>query len=499
MSNYKSRVSNKLSVWLVLSYFMFMPSLAKAYTVNSLHGNLTYCDTMTRGIFIVWWDKDFNYASTASLVLDSMLAYRTSCLTNLNLQDPLNAINGYYCNIYIHTPGNTSDYFTVNYPSWGNGVGGDANGYPFMTLPTFVLEPNYAGGRWRNLAHEAFHIFQSHGMWNITPGIYNTNDGEWFVEASANWFSYNRYPNDLKSFIESTILVNTPHVPLWLNRQNFPIYYPNNWQRQVHQYALATYLYYLTHNAGVADSALVGVFYSGTTLTPQEFLYNQLGGTAMCTYFIDAAAHMTNGFDFLLPAQHTAAQNEWNTYASSTDNNQFIQTYTNTGTGTWFQPADSITTHAWSFNTYKLLNTLTQSYTFELNGNATGTYGDNAHFQGKIVLQNSVTGTSYHTLIMNNAYQGALTLNLTPTDTAAYFIIASMPPVFKDVNPMFQLFPYQMRISNGATAIHETTPSTEPLIEMARYNLFGQRIQPNTPGFQLIVYTNGSTKKVLHQ
>ena len=492
-------IKKKISVTIILSCLLFLPSKSKAYTINNSSGNLTDCDTMTRGIFIIWWDNDFNYSATADLILDSMIAYRNTCLNDLGMQDPLNAQNGFYCNIYIHTPGNPLDFFSTNFPGWGNGVGADSNGYPFMTLPNFVLGANYAGGRWRNLAHETFHIFQTHGMWDISPGIYLTDDGGWFVEATANWFSYMRYPIDTYSFIESEILVRTPHVPLWLGWSNLPNYYPNNWQRQVHQYALSTYLYYLTNNAGISDSSLVSIFYSGTNLTPQEYMYNQIGGPALRNHFIDCAAHMTNGFDFILPSQMLAVQNEWNTYADPIDDNQFIQTYFNAGTDGWFQPVDSLTTNAWAFNTYKLLNTNTQIYTFEINADVTGNYGDSSYFQGKVLVQNSITGASFHDLEMSNNYQGSLALNLTPNDTAAYFIIASMPKIFVDANPTFQLFPYQMRIGAGTTGILETGISSLPKFEIARYNVLGQKIDNNIGGLQFIVYSDGSTRKFFIQ
>jgi hypothetical protein len=495
-------VKKKISFAIILTCLMLMPSLTKAYTINSVSGNLTECDTMTRGIFIIWWDNDFDYSSTADLMLDSMLAYRNTCLNNLGMEDPLNAQNGFFCNIYIHTPSNPLDFFSSNFPAWGNGVGGDVNGYPFMTLPNFVLDANYAGtsmGRWINLAHETFHIFQTHGMWDITPGIYLTDDGGWFVEASANWFAFNRYPDYVRSFVESEILVRTPHVPLWLGWANLPSYYPNNWQRQVHQYALSTYLYYLTNNAGIADSNLVSIFYSGTSLTPQEYMHNQIGGATLRNHFIDCAAHMTNDFDFILPSQHVAAQNEWNTYADPQDDNQFIQTYFNSGSGGWFQPDYSITTNAWSFNTYKLLNSNSETYTFDLDADVLGNFGDSSYFQGKVLVQNSVTGASFYDLVMSNNYQGSLSLFLTPNDTAAYFIIASMPEIFVDENPTFQLFPYQMRINTGTTGILEKGIPSLPKFEIARYNMLGQKIEKNISGLQLIVYNDGSTMKVFIQ
>lgn len=487
-------IKSKTTFVILLAGIFLLPQTAKAqYTINSVHANLTDCDTMTRGMFIIWWDKDFDYSAEANLMLDTMLAFRNTCLDDLGMQDPLSAQDGYFCNIYVYTPGNPLDFFAVNFPEWGNGVGGDVNGYPFMTLPNWITT------NWENLAHETFHIFQTHGMWDLTPGIYNTSDGGWFVETTASWFSVNRFPTSPTAFLGAEILVRTPHVPIWLGWINFPDYYSNNWQRQVHQYALSAYLYYLTGVVGVTDSNLVSVFYSGTSITPQEYLFNQLGGAALRNTFIDYAAHITNNFDFLLPAQIAAAENEWNTYAEAADDNEFIAVYSNSGSGGWVQPVDELTTNAWSFNTYKLLNTITETYTFEINGDVTGDYGDDAYFQGKVVVQNSIAGTSFYDLDMSSDVAGSLTLNLTPNDTAVYFIIASMPELFVDNHETFQLFQYQMRISTGLTGIADYALSATPKYEVARYNVLGQQIDKNTDGLQFILYSDGSSKKCFIQ
>ena len=472
------------------SILFILPSSVNAqYTINSEHGDLAECDTMTRGIFIIWWDKDVDHSAQVDVMLDTMLAFQDFCLNNLGMQDPLGPLNGYYCNIYIHAPGNPDDYFYVNYPEWGNGVGGDINGYAFMTLPDFIIY------NFRNLAHETFHIYQSHGMWDITPGIYSSDDGGWFVEATADWFATYRYPNDPYSFIGAEILVRVPQVPMWLDFYNIPPDYPDNWQRAVHQYAMGIFFYYLTNEIGILDSNIVSVFYSGTSLISQEYLYNLIGGSDFRNYFIDFAAHLTNDFDFITPEQADNSLAEWNWVADPEDDNQFIQTYNDAGSDGWFRPDDELTTTAWSFNTYKLLNTSTENYTFEINGDETGIFGDYAYFQGKVLVQNSVTGASFHNLVMSNDYQGALTLSLTPSDTAVYFIIASMPEVFEDSEPSFQLFPYEMKISTGNITGISALGISSPKIEIARYNILGQKMDKETGGLQFILYNDGSTEK----
>ena len=482
-------IAIKIKVALTFTCLLFFAFTSKAqYSINNEFATTSSCDTMTRGIFIIWWDNDFNYSAQASTMLDSLAAIRTTCLNDLNMQDPLNAQDGYYCNIYIHTPDNPLDTFFVN--GWGNGVGGDANGYPFMTLPNFIL------GNELNLAHETFHIFQTHGMWDVTPGIYLTDDGGWFVETTAEWFAYKRYPNHEYAFITSEIIVRIPQVPLWLDWWNQPGNYPNNWQRTVRQYGLGTFLYYLTNVAGIPDTVLSATFYSGTNFTPQEYLYNQIGAVDWRNYFIDGAAHMTNNFDFIAPSKVTEAILEWETYADPLDDNKFIQTYTNTGSNGWFQPDDTLTTNAWSFNTYKLLNTNNETYTFQINGNATGSYGDDSYFQGKVLVQNSITGASFYDLVMNNDYQGTLSIELTPNDTAAYFIIGSMPEYFEDYNTSFQLFPYEMKISTGEiTGLSEIELSSKRF-EVARYNLLGQKVDKNEGGLQFIKYNDNTVRKI---
>ncbi|MFT5167449.1 MAG: hypothetical protein ACI8P3_002687 [Saprospiraceae bacterium] len=477
------KIAKTISIIAIL-LLSFSPAKAQ-FTINNVYGNLVDCDTMTRGIYIVWWDHDFDYSGEVDVLLDTMISYRNTCLNDMAMIDPPNPLDSFYYNVYIHSPGNSNDIF--NPFGWGNGQGTDSNGYPFLTLPNGVLND------WVNNSHETFHIFQYSAN---APGFSYSGDSQWYIEASANWFAAKQNLSNPRAFVEAESLVRIPQVPLWLSYDNYPSAYPANWQRYVHQYAMALYLYYLTDVAGVPDSIITSGMYSGTSELPQEYFFNQLGGDVFRNHFIDFAAHMTNQFDFILPVQAATNENEWNTYADLWDDNEFIQTYNNTGSGGWYQPDDSVTTTAWSFNTYKLLNSNTETYTFEINGNPTGSYGDNAYFQGKVLVQNSVTGASFHDLIMSNDHQGSLSLNMSPDDTALYFIIASMPEIFQDSNPEFQLFSYEMNISLGSTTGISTLETSDSKLEIARYNYLGQSINKNTGGLQIILYEDGTSEKI---
>lgn len=469
----------KIIFGLLLVLFTIGPSTPATaqYTILSQFGNLTDCDTMTRGPFIVWWDNNWNMAADADEMLDSLLAYRDDCINNLGMQDPPNPPAGHYYNVYIHRQ---NDVFPGG---WGNGQGTDQNGFPYLTLPVG------AHNDWINVSHEGFHVFQYSAT---SPGFAYSGDSQWYIEAAANWYTAHRYPTESRAFLEAESLVRLPHVALWLSFDNFPSSYPQNWQRYVHQYAMALFLHYLTESAGESDSLVAYSHYTGTNMNPQQYFFNELGGATFRQHFIEFAAHMTNGFDFVTPGQRAVFENEWNTYADPADDFEFLRTYTNSGSNGWVQPGGDSTTHAWSFNTYKLNNSVSDNYTFHLDGDPVGSSGGSAYFQGMVVVVNSVTGTTFHDLNMVDDWDGTLSLNLTADDEEVYFIIAAMPEVFLNVN---QTFSYQMRIDKGAVGVE--LPPARPAVEVARYNILGQEIGSDFEGVQFILYGDGSVRKVL--
>jgi hypothetical protein len=60
----------------------------------------------------------------------------------------------------------------------------------------------------------------------------------------------------------------------------------------------------------------------------------------------------------------------------------------------------------------------------------------------------------------------------------------------------FQRFPYEMRIQQGAVTAVTEAEAISPIPVGARFNLLGQRISPQTPGWQLVLYRDGTVRKV---
>jgi hypothetical protein len=415
--------------------FIFSLQINAQYTINDVFSDTNETTTMTRDIFAVWWDNDFDYTAEADVLLDQMIAYKSICLNELNMENPPNPIDGFYFNVYLHDDGG---FYDSN--NWGNGIGTDSNGYPFFTLPYGSINDLV------NLSHETFHIFQYNSN---SSGFVYSGDSQWYIEATANWFAAIQNQLAPRALIEAEILVRIPQVPLWLSFENYPTSYPDNWQRYVHQYASALFMYYLTEEENISNDIIINGFYANTSQFPQEYLYNQIGSSNFRNHFIDWASHMTNNFDFITQQQKIENLNEWNTYADLSDDNEYVDIFDESGSNGWFRPMDTEVTNAWAFNTYKIENASNTNYTFEINGDPTGSYGDASFFQGKILVKNTKGNSVFYDVQMTNNYQGSLSIDITDSDNEIYFIIASMPEIFEDTNPEFQIFSYEMRIANN--------------------------------------------------
>ena len=64
----------------LMLFFVFSPEAKSQLTTNTVFGNVVECDTMSRSIYVVWWDNDLDLSEEVDVLLDSMISYRDICL-----------------------------------------------------------------------------------------------------------------------------------------------------------------------------------------------------------------------------------------------------------------------------------------------------------------------------------------------------------------------------------------------------------------------------------
>lgn len=398
------------------------------YILQSEFSSVESHEVVTDGIFAIWWDPIFDHTADAAVMLEQLNAIRTDCLDNLAMTDPPNPTGGFYYNVYIHHDADDG------FPEWwGNGQGTDSYGMPYLTLP------NGAHIERSNLYHEGFHIFQYGAN---SPGFAYAGDSQWYIESAAQWYQASKMPDDERSFVEAGAITANPQLALWHSFGNEAPGDPIVWLFQVRQYGMHTLLYFLTSQSGVNPAIITNGFYSGTFLSPQAYLYEQIGGNNLRGYFADWAAHNTGGFDYLTPAQVRRGMTEVE-YEEDPDNlHHYVATYTDSGTaGEWMRPETKLTPRGWAYNVIRIENTQAATYTFTLEGDESGSEGAASHFEARIVVMRQ-DGPAYSDLPMTDALDGSGSVTVTADDTDVYLVVASVPEHFTGN----QIYGYSVRI-----------------------------------------------------
>ena len=397
--------------------------------IRTLYGSVSTCNYIIKDIFIVWWDKNFDYKEGATNVLNSLVETRKVCLDTFGMKDPKGS-DKYYYNVYIHNSG--PDLFPDR---WAQGQGTDKDGYPYLTIPFKLTSPDYHGH-----VHEGFHIFQYNAN---SPGFKYQGDSQWFIEATANWYVNIMYPNDLDGFICGQAVTAIPQVTMWYSFNNKMPGDKNSWTRDDHQYGMNIYLYYLTEVCKVSRYEIAHSFYGNIALLPQEFLYSTLGGPDMRKYYADWAIHSAVGFDYLSAAQVERLKKEFLRYGDPDDDHSIVAAYNNTGTdGLWVPVPTHDTPCAWGYNVYEINNTISGSYTINMNGDTYGSNGTPSRFTVRAAVSKTGSPNSFYSMDMTDDKDGKLTLKVTPENSKIWIVIASTPDHFTSN----QTYPYKIKI-----------------------------------------------------
>ena len=418
-------------------------SRSNNYIIKSQYGNLAECDTMSRGPFLLWWDKDLPLSDAAG-ALDKMMSYRAECINELGMQDPPNAQAGAYVNIYAYQ---SNDYFSTVGITGGCSVGTEQYGTryrgPYMACSAGIIQ-----GLGNTRAHETFHFYQ---YAQTSPGFLYSGNSQWYTEASATYYGLLKYPDANIGYSGAIALKRVPHVPLWLSFQNIEASsYTHNWQRGVHQYSIHLLLLYMSKEKNVPFTVFTEGYYDGTNLLPQEYIASRIGINNFRNYFTDFETMMHDDWSFLTPAQLQGAYDSWNVSADKSDNNEYILTLNEPETNGWYRPPTDKVTTGWSSNAYKITNSKAGLYTFQVEGDATGSYGDASHFKAKVLVRNKSGANTIHDISLSNNRTGAISIDIAASDHEIYLVITSVPDKMRDDRVEFQTYSYRVNIKDDS-------------------------------------------------
>jgi len=125
--------------------------------------------------------------------------------------------------------------------------------------------------------------------------------------------------------------------------------------------------------------------------------------------------------------------------------------------GEWVQPKEELAVRGWAYNVYNISNTLTTSYTFQLEGESVGSQGATAYFVGRIVVINNKGESRYSEMAMASPLNGEASVFVTSEDSQVYLVVASVPEFFGS----YQHYPYRIRILAGiGSCLEENTDYT---------------------------------------
>ncbi|MEM6365261.1 MAG: hypothetical protein AAF745_12600, partial [Planctomycetota bacterium] len=200
----------------------------------------------------------------------------------------------------------------------------------------------------------------------------------------------------------------------------------NGWLYGVREYAMSSFLYYLTNVESVDPAVIAGVYANNSNLTAQEFIFNEVGGDNLREMFADWAMRNAAGLDYLSAEQVDVAFNELAAETRPDEiKNNILELTTAEANGS-FGPTQELTPGGWAYNSIKIENSGDTTYTINVIGDATGSQGAASHFEARVALVNQGV-TTYRDIPMTDAMNGSVVVNADAADSEIYIVIASTP------------------------------------------------------------------------
>ena len=394
---------------------------------------------LKRGIFAYWWDSKYDieseippFAAQIEAIHEDLKAY--------GVGDPGAFQYGYYTNIYIHRGDEDAfpDFF-------GNGTGfeGDDEGqgisFSYLSYP---YDEDMAQNK-VNLYHEVFHIMQGAAYdKGVLDGEDEAPDGIWAIEGFAEWYQMSRVGDtEVRSFENVYAISASPDLALWQfgPRKEIPEGSLNEAQQEgidyvfgIRQYSNGAFFHHLTELEGVEDRALLDAMYLSYPNTPQAHLFNNLDAEALRSHYADWAAQNTADFAYLKPEQLAFAKETYQSFAEDMPDGHekpYVVELTGSNSVGTYSPEALYRPMAWGYNVMRITQPGAARYTFDLQGDPSGSEGGTAHFEARVVIKDDMGDFRFEEVSMDDATQGRISIETVASDREIRLVIASVPAV----------------------------------------------------------------------
>jgi len=400
-------------------------------------GDTNSLDHVTRDIFVVWWEKQYDHEEDARGLLATLSQCREDCLSNLSMADPPNPGRGFFYNVYIHH--NQGEVFPTD---WALGQGTDQSGNPFLTVPFQSL-----GGS--SIWHEGFHVFQYSAT---STGFAYAGDSQWYIESSAQWYMAQWMPyDDPNMYAQAGTILGNPQLALWHSYNNEAPgdfgYEANDvgpgWMYGVRQYGMHTLLNYLTEVVGIDRDIVTAGFYANTELSPQEYFVSRVGSELFRSQFADWAGHNCANLDYITREQYKRAlesvtrSGDWSVYRPS------VWQAVDQGTNGWISAPADLSVRGWAYNVWNITNSEAAVYTFQLDGDKEGSQGGEAWFEGRVVILQEDGGSRHQSMMMDSNTTGKVQVSVRASDSQVMLAVVSVPENYGS----YQTYGYRAQIT----------------------------------------------------
>lgn len=457
LSSYETRVATVKPLDV-----QFTPRRVGSKTLQNAYFDTTALAYRTSENFVVWWDKRWDHNFLAKDLLRQLELVRQKA-TTMGMTPPIGS-DKVLVNAYLHhISGEDGPNIDVFDDGWGQGVGTDRFSMPFYTAPIRNGTENYRRAIaahsptsenpycwcYSNPWHEGFHLMQ-YAAGRVNPGVFPySGETAWYTEATADWFEKYFTLSARNASLGFGTFHGTPAFLMQPQRRLWGPPMQATWSQGVHAYAAHLLLLYVSWNGYMRDDLIPKSFFSGTSLSPQEYLYRNIPNFRDVYRKFATDMATLDGLPAWAQANISEAWTWWRKEGAKfgnalpdgrNDDNSFAFELRDVGTNGWSKPSAPL--EAWAYSVTKITATSGATYRVSLRTATIGSLNTSSDLHvGLVTLVNGVRTYSTITVSMNEGSKDVVL----PAGATAYVVVVSTPLTF--IGP--ETFDYSINVQRN--------------------------------------------------